>query len=77
MARYILKLLSQSRVCDIRAGDYPDLLSVYNDALYGIWEFPRYIEEDGTETKADSFEILNAEGQLVLVVFVKDAFTQH
>jgi hypothetical protein len=77
MPRYILKLLSQARVVDIRAGDYPDLLSVYNDALYGVWEFPRYVEEDGTETKADSFEILNGDGAPLLVVFVKDAFTKH
>lgn len=77
MPRYILKLLSQARVVDIRAGDYPDLLSVYNDALYGVWEFPRYVEEDGSETKADSFEILNGDGAPLLVVFVKDAFIKH
>ncbi len=77
MPRYTIKLLSYTRLVDVRVGDYPDLLSAYNDALYGVWQIPRYLEDDGTETRADSFAIHASDDRMLLTVFIKDAFKRH
>ena len=77
MPRYIIKLLSHTRIVDVRVEEHPDLLSVYNAALYNPWQIPRFVEDDGTETRADSFAIHTEEGKLLLTVFIKDAFREH
>ena len=78
MQRFLLKLVSNSRAVDIKAGDFPDLLTVYNLAIHhNFWDITRYRESDGSETIADSLEIRKADGALVLIAFVKDAFVQH
>ena len=77
MPRYVIKLLSSARLVDVRVADYPDMLSAYNDALHGEWQIPRYVEDDGTETRADSFAIHAADDRMLLTVFIKDAFREH
>ena len=54
MRRYLLNLMCQGLVIDMRAGYYPDLLAAYSDALYGQWESTRMLDEDGQELLADS-----------------------
>ena len=77
MPRYVLNLMGEGLVIDMRADYYVDLLEAYQAALYGNWETLRCMSDDGREIPADSVEIYDERGQLILTFWVKDAFTAH
>ena len=77
MPRYVLNLMGEGLVIDMRADYFENLLEAYQDALYGNWDSLRCISEDGREIPADSVEIYDESGKLILTFWVKGAFTEH
>lgn len=77
MPRYILNLMGEGLVIDMRAHYFDSLLDAYQEALYGDWEALRCIGDDGREIPADSVEIYDDSGKLILTFWVKGAFTEH